>query len=83
MIQIPLYRDLPRGDQTVIGHIVLDENQLPPDPFYSIGIVSKKVAPFAGVPVAASLVDDFNMCAALNNMMLPGQLFIASLMATD
>lgn len=70
---IPLYRNLPQGDSSLVGSITLDLDLLPPDPFFSIGLVSKKVAPFTGRPVAASLVDDFDLYAALNMNMAPGQ----------
>lgn len=76
---IPLYRNIPHGDTTLIGSITLDLDLLPPDPFFSIGLVSKKVAPFSGRPVAASLIDDFDLCAALNSNMTLGQELIRQL----
>lgn len=66
-MKIPVYRDLTKGDKTLVGVLELDPKLLPPDPFYSICLVSKKEGEFNHVVVAASLVDDYNLCIALSN----------------
>ncbi len=72
MIKINVYRDLTKGDQVVVGTLELDEKLLPPDPFYSICLVSRKTGEFQYKPVAASLVDDYNLCIALSGQYRAG-----------
>lgn len=66
-MKIPVYRDLTKGDKTLVGVLELDPKLLPPDPFYSIVLVHKKEGEFNHVPVASSLVDDYMLSVALYN----------------
>ena len=82
-IRIPVYRDLSKGDRTVVGFLELDPKLLPDDPYYSICLVNKRVSEYCYKPLASSIVDDYNLAVALSNQYALGSSIILKLTKGD
>lgn len=71
-LSVPIFYDLTKGDRTIVGELRLITRKLPPSPFFSICLASKPIGQYDYVPVAASLLDDYNLSLALANQYAPG-----------
>lgn len=79
-MDIPVYANIVKGDKKLIGKLTLDARALPNDTFYSIALILKPDGLYNHTPVAATLIDDYDLSLGLSNAYAPGSEFILSLM---
>lgn len=84
-MKIPVYRNLDAGDKTIVGVLELDTSKLPYDPFFSIVLVNQKTSKsgYSYSPVAASIVDDYNLALALSRQYMPGSVALERIRTGD
>lgn len=77
--RIPIYRDVLKGDKTIVGYLDLDLSKLPEDPTYSLVLIFSRESEFVVKPTASTLVDDYNLCIALQHRYTKGNVELLSI----